>query len=103
MYVCTHAHTEDYELLLLRVGNGGGGGERNRDSESERGGGAVCTCYAMERRGQACLLSSQPLLPRSLPPQLQSITNPLPPFPKAAGLQTVRVQSDSGCGPMHGG
>ena len=27
---------------------------------------------------------------------------PLPPFLKTAGLQTVRVQSDSDCGPMHG-
>ena len=33
----------------------------------------------------------------SLPPQLQSITTPLPPFLKAAGLQTVKVQSD--CSP----
>ena len=30
----------------------------------------------------------------SLPPQLQSITTPLPPFLKAADLQTVKVQSD---------
>ena len=47
--VCTQAHTEDCELLLL-----GEGGDRDRESESERRGG-VCTCYAMGRRGQACL------------------------------------------------
>ena len=58
-------------------------------------------CYG-KKRADLPWLSSQPLLPRSFPPQLQSITNPLPPFLKAAGLQTVKVQSDSDCGPVHG-
>ena len=38
----------------------------------------------------------------SFPPQHLSITNPLPPSFKAVGLQTVKVQSDSDRGPVHG-
>ena len=38
----------------------------------------------------------------SFPPQLLWITNPLPPSFKAAGLQTVKVQSDSDRGPVRG-
>ena len=67
--VCVHACTEGYDV----TGGGGGGGGRGRG----RGGGA-----GGERETT------------SLPPQLQSITTPLPPFLKAAGLRTVKVQSD---------
>ena len=54
----------------------------------------MCVCVCMHTEGYEWLCS--------FPPQLQSITNPLPPSFKAAGLQTVKVQSDSDCGPMHG-
>ena len=52
----------------------------------------VCVCVCTHRVLSSCAFS----------PLLQSITNSLPPSLKAAGLQTVRVQSDSDRGPMHG-
>ena len=55
-----------------------------------------------KEEGRPALAIFATTLPRSFPPQLQSITNPLPPFLKAAGLQTVKVQSDSDCSPVHG-
>ena len=84
-------------------GRGGGGGGRQREWERERW--RCCMyllCYGKKRVGLS-KLSSQPLLPRSLPPQLLSTTNPLPSFPKAACPQTVKVQSDSCRGLVQGG
>ena len=54
----------------------------------------VCVCVHAPTEGYERLCS--------FPPQFLWITNPLPPSFKAAGLQTVKVQSDSDRGPVHG-
>ena len=77
----------------------GGEKERERERERERGGGVGLNAPAMERRDQACLgylhTTSNHLSPSTVPVG----HHPLPPFLKAAGLQTVKVQSDSDHGP----
>ena len=64
----------------------------------------VCVCVCVCVRARACVHAHTEGYERlcSFHPQLQSITNPLPPSFKAAGLQTVKVQSDSDHGPVHG-
>ena len=78
-------------------------GERGwlRERGEEGGGWATYLFYYGKKWAGLSRLSLQPILPRSLPPHLQSNTTPLPPF-KAAGLQTVKVQSDSDHGALHG-
>ena len=73
-------------------GGGGGGGERERERE------CVCLCVYV----RVCTHTEGFERLCSFPPQLQSVTNPLPPSFKAAGLQTVKVQSDCDRGPAHG-
>ena len=87
VYVCVHAQ----RFMTLE---GRGVREKERE-EGGGGGGAECACYGKKRSGLS-RISSIPLLTTSLPPQFQLITTPLPPFLKAAGLQTVKVQSDRG-------
>ena len=71
------------------MGDRGGGG----------GGGGGLNAPAMERRDQACLgyldTTSNHLSHSTAPVD----HHPFPPFLKAAGLQTVKVQGDSDRGP----
>ena len=61
----------------------------------------VCVCVCVCARARAHAHAHRVLSSCAFSPQLQSITNPLPPSVKAAGLQTVKVQSDSDRGPVH--
>ena len=81
-------------------GGGGGGGERERKRECV----CVCLCVCVCVCVRACVHTHTEGFERlcSFPPQLQSVTNPLPPSFKAAGLQTVKVQSDCVRGPVLG-
>ena len=67
-------------LLSGGQGGGGGGGERERESESVCVCMLVCVCVCVCVR--ACVHTHTEGFERlcSFPPQLQSITNPLPPF-----------------------
>ena len=62
--------------------------------DGQKGGECVCVCV--------CVCAHRVLSSCAFSPQLQSITNPLPLSLKAAGLQTVKVQSGSDRGPVHG-
>ena len=105
-----HVVQECNRLLGGGQGGGGGGGERQRERERERE--CVCVCVCMPLcvcvcvcvYVRACVHAHTEGFERlcSFPPQLQSVTNPLPPSFKAAGLQTVKVQSDCDRGPVHG-
>ena len=92
------------ECNRLLGGGGGGGGERERERERESVCVCLCVCVCVCARMRACVHTHTEGFERlcSFPPQLQSVTNPLPPSFKAAGLQTVKVQSDRDRGPVHG-
>ena len=62
----------------------------------------VCVCVCVRVSDSVCTHTEGYERWCSFPPLLLSITNPLPPSFKTAGLQTVKVQSDSDCGPEHG-
>ena len=85
------------ECNRLLGGGQGGGGERESVCVCVCMLVCVCVCVCV----RACVHAHTEGFERlcSFPPQLQSVTNPL--F-KAAGLQTVKVQSDCDCSPVHG-